>query len=185
MDGLSDDTLSEGVSGSEPSTKWYVVQLKPGGLERAKINLARQGVTTFMPMRKRTIRRATRLIDTVRPLFPGYLFIEMGRDAPPWRSVNGTYGVAKVVSIVPGEPAQVPADFISGLSLMCGQADDYTAAPTSFKTGEQVRIVSGAFANLIARVERTPESERIYVLLELMGRQVRAGIRASDLEYAS
>ena len=37
---------------------WYLAQLKPGGFDRAKLNLSRQQIAHFVPLRPSTSRRA-------------------------------------------------------------------------------------------------------------------------------
>jgi transcriptional antiterminator RfaH len=58
-------------------------------------------------------------------------------------------------------------------------------APTRdmlFEPGEDVRVVVGPFADLVAKVEAAPEKDRIFVLLDMMGRTVRAQLSGADLE---
>jgi transcriptional antiterminator RfaH len=161
---------------------WYIVRLRPGGLSRAQANLARQDVRTFCPERRRTQRRGGRLVTGLRPLFPGYLFIALAPDTrTSWRSINATYGVAKVVCLEPGRPAQVPQDIVAALKAYC---EDDAAPRTAFRPGEDVRIILGPFADMTARIEAVPDRDRIHVLLEMMGRRVRARLRPSDLERA-
>ncbi|MDJ1007881.1 MAG: transcription termination/antitermination NusG family protein [Paracoccaceae bacterium] len=161
---------------------WYALQLRPGGLERAQTNLARQGIGWLMPQRPRTTRRAGRHINVMRPLFPGYLFIERHADSPPWRTINSTYGVAKAVCLEPGRPAEVPRALIAVLKAASTEAGEYIGDPDPFRPGDDVRVTAGPFANFIARVEAVPERDRIYVLLDMMGRDVRTTIRPGDLE---
>ena len=61
---------------------WYLVQLKPGGFERARVNLARQGFASFMPMQEVTRKKLNRFTHETRPLFPGYLFVRVSPDKP-------------------------------------------------------------------------------------------------------
>lgn len=185
MDGGSVGFDADGIAVScAAQNKWFVLQLKPGGLERARTNLVRQGVSSFMPMRQRTARRAGRLMDAMRPLFPGYLFIELGQDAPAWRSINATYGVAKAVCLEPGEPVEVPVWVIVSLKAASSDEGEYIGDPQPFLPGETVRVAAGPFVDVLARVEAVPERDRIFVLLDMMGREVRAGVRAGDLERA-
>lgn len=185
MDGgnVQFDADSVDVSRAVQST-WFVLQLKPGGLDRARTNLARQGVSSFMPMRQRTTRHAGRLTNVTRPLFPGYLFIELGRDAPAWRSINATYGVARAVCREPGKPVEVPVAIISALRVASSDDGEYIRDPEPFLPGETIRVAAGPFADVLARVEAAPERDRIYVLLDMMGREVRAAVRSVDVERA-
>lgn len=160
-----------------------MLQLRPGGLDRAKTNLTRQNVASFMPMRTRTQRRANRLMDVKRPLFPGYLFIEVDPEAVRWRSINSTYGVAKAVSLTDGRPTPVPSELMARIRSLHEQGSDATSFD-HFVVGERVRVVSGPFAEFEAQIEAVPEKDRIYVLLDMMGREVRTEVKAADVELA-
>lgn len=177
MDGGHPDDWGAGTPVTIARGAWYLVRLKPGGLARAEANLARQDILSFCPQRLRTERRRGRLITAVRPLFPGYLFIAPPVTGANWRSVNATYGVANVVCLEPGRPARVPADLVAALL-----ASDASEEPPAFTPGDGVRVVLGPFADLLARVEAVPEKDRIVVLLDMMGRTVRARLSPADLE---
>ncbi|MCU4653749.1 transcriptional activator RfaH [Roseibacterium sp. SDUM158016] len=158
---------------------WYIVRLKPGGLSRAQQNLSRQGIVSFCPHRRRTERRNGRLVTGLKPLFPGYLFICVPSEGANWRSINATYGVAKVVCLEPGRPSRVPTDLVKVL-IDFETAED--GAVEVFSPGEEVRVIVGPFAEIIARVEAAPEKDRVLILLSMMGRAVRTEVRTADLE---
>jgi transcriptional antiterminator RfaH len=160
---------------------WYLARLRPGGLRRARENFARQAVVSFCPMRNRTLREKGRLVTALRPLFPGYLFIQVPPETISWRSINATYGVSQVVCLEPGRPSRVPLGIMSAL-LACDASGEATDDVDLFKPGEDVRVVVGPFADLVAKVEAVPEKDRIFVLLDMMGRTVRAQLSGPDLE---
>lgn len=154
-------------------TSWYLVKLKQGAPDRARTNLERQGIEVFGPERLRTERRRGKLETRSRPLFPGYLFIRSRGSALNWQSVNGTYGVARVVCMEPGRPSVVPDAVIAALR---------EGAAGTPACGDRVRVVVGPFADLVARVEATAERDRILVLLDIMGRRVRARVGGCDVQ---
>jgi transcriptional antiterminator RfaH len=160
---------------------WYLARLKPGGLKRAQENLGRQAVTFYCPMRTRTRRERGRLVTGPKPLFPGYLFIQVPPQTISWRSINATYGVAQVVCLEPGRPSRVPDGIMQAL-LACDATDGGDDQDMIFAPGEDVRVVVGPFADLVAKVEAAPEKDRIFVLLDMMGRTVRAQLSGADLE---
>jgi len=160
---------------------WYLARLKPGGLRRAKDNLARQDVTFYCPMRNRTQREKGRLVTTLRPLFPGYLFIQVPDGTVSWRSINATYGVSQVVCLEPGRPSRVPKGIMAALLASDAEGAEGNSAPL-FAPGEDVRVIVGPFADLVAKVDAVPEKDRIFVLLDMMGRTVRAQLSGTDLE---
>lgn len=172
--------MADGAGGREPRD-WYLAQLKPGGLVRATENLARQGVVSFMPRREVTQRRRGRMERIRRPLFPGYLFVRVPPRTLPWRTVNSTFGVSRLIGFGAAGPAQVPEALMAGLFARVGPGDAFVPAP-DLRTGEEVRIVAGPFAGLLARIESIAEPERIHALLDIMGRSVRAEVTPADLE---
>ena len=158
---------------NEDNEAWYLVQLKPGGFERAVTNLERQGYESFMPMREETRRQAGRWKTKLRPLFPGYLFVKVTYSRQQWRTINSTFGVSRLIALEAGRPTQVPSDLIAALQMGCGD-DAKLQAPVGLEVGEQVRVVAGPFADKIAAIEDLPEKGRIHVLLEIMGRFTKA-----------
>jgi transcriptional antiterminator RfaH len=58
----------------------------------------------------------------------------------------------------------------------CEDAAGYfsVASQPRFVVGEAVRIVAGAFADAIGRFHGMTDDERVVVLLDLLGRQVKA-----------
>lgn len=160
---------------------WYLVQLKPGGLARASLNLGRLGYEVFMPRRSVTRRQGSRLITELRALFPGYLFIQVRADDTRWRVINSTYGVAHLVSLEPGRPSKVPCQIMNELRAACG-SDTSLFTPTAPSVGDAVRVISGPFAGALARIEAVPEGDRVYLLLDMMRREVRAAVSPGDLE---
>lgn len=162
------------------TNKWYVAQIKPNGFVQAVANLRRQGFLTFMPMQKVTVRHARKLRDVLRPVFPGYLFIEFGADRADWRKINSTLGVVRLVGFEKSSPSPVPDDLISGLQARCN--DEQCLRPENdLAVGEKVKMVAGAFAGFIAEIERLNDNERVSVLMDLMGQNMRVELRKEQL----
>ena len=160
---------------------WYLAQLRPGAFERARINLDRQGFACFMPLRARTIRRSGRLQPVRHPLFPGYIFVQIDPGSQGWRKINSTFGVARLVSLEPNRPTPVPPEVMEGLFARC-DADTWHMAPQDLQPGHPARLVQGPFCEMMAVVETVPEKDRVFVLLDLMGRTTRVGVALDDLE---
>ena len=60
-------------------------------------------------------RAPARQLRTVRmPLFPSYVFVRLDLERDRWRSVNGTYGVARLV-MADGRPVPVPKGVVKSL----------------------------------------------------------------------
>lgn len=163
------------------SCKWFLAQLKPNGFNRAVVNLERQEIQTFMPLRQVQVRRANRNSLQTQPLFPGYLFLNVNSASPQWRAINSTYGVSKLVSFGANGPSPLPDQFISGLMARCDEENNLLP-PDDLKIGEKVKIISGPFADFIVTVETIPNQTRIGILFELLNQENRATIDIDQVE---
>jgi transcriptional antiterminator RfaH len=160
--------------------RWYLIQFKPNSHRMAERNLQRQGFETFLPMQKITQRKASRFVSDAKPFFPGYMFVSVNSDLKPWRTINSTMGVSRLVSF-DGKPKPLPLQLISGLMLRCDSAS--TMLPLkSFNEGDYVEILTGPFANFIATVDTIDPKQRIWVLMEFMGQKTRVQTTANQLQ---
>jgi len=150
--------------------RWYAVQCLAHRESAAAAQLGNQNYQVFLP-RRRKIRRHARKTETVLvPFFPGYLFVCLDISRDRWRSVNGTYGVAKLV--MQGEyPAAVPAGVIEALQLSSDELSVVEWRP-EIRPGDAVRVLAGPFSDVIGQLERLDGAGRVRVLLEIMGGQV-------------
>ncbi|MGH1407907.1 MAG: transcription termination/antitermination protein NusG [Rhodomicrobiaceae bacterium] len=164
--------------------KWYLIQLKPNGFDRAVINLDRQGIKTFMPLGMRRIRSGKHYIQKMLPLFSNYLFIFFDPDIVSWRTVNSTYGVSKVVTFGQQTPQALPEQLILGLMTRCDE-ENCLLPPSNLEVGEQVKIISGPFADYIAIIEKIPSETRLGILFDCLGNKKSAQIDVENVERLS
>lgn len=158
---------------------WFLAQFKPNSHKIAERNLHRQNFQTFLPLHEETKRQASRFTTTLRPLFTGYLFVALDASKSGWRAINSTYGITRLVSF--GEyPQQVPLDLISRLMLRCDEGGTLLP-PRILKPGDAVEISGGPFAEFVATVEKVDPDQRVWVLLELMGRTTRVAVQSNAL----
>lgn len=160
-------------------TSWFLAQLKPNSAAIADKNLKRQGFKTFLPQEERTRRRGGKFVASMQPLFPGYIFVAFVAAQGSWRTVNSTYGITKLVSFGK-EPAAVPLDLISQLMLRC-DTQGKLLPPKLLKSGDQVTLTKGPFANFVAEVEAIAPDQRVWVLIDIMGGKTRVALQAEQL----
>lgn len=158
---------------------WFLAQFKPNCHAVAKRNLVRQGFGTFLPLQEETRRLRGKFITQSRPLFPGYLFVSLGRAGGDWRAVNSTIGITRLVCLG-REPTPVPRDLVRQLMHRCDCAGRLLP-PTLFNRGDQVMVAKGPFADIVARIEGKTPDQRIWVLMEIMGAQTRVALPAAQL----
>lgn len=155
--------------------RWFVVHTHANAEQRAVFNLTRQGFSAYMP-RFRKMRRHARKVEMVlAPLFPRYVFVGMDPELARWRSVNGTFGVQYIVCNG-GDPAPVPEGFVEKLMARENSDGAIAALPRPFRRGERVRILDGALADKIGQIEELGDADRVYLLLDILGRKVRVSM---------
>ncbi len=163
---------------------WFVAQLRPNCETIAKRNLERQGFGLFAPYEELVMRRASAYRTVRKPLFPGYLFVSFDPAGAHWRAINSTMGVSRLVSFRTGEPSNVPDALIANLQGRC-DADGKILPPDELAPGEQVRIIQGPFSEFVATVEHLAPQQRIWVLLDVMGKSTRVVLKPGDLARTS
>lgn len=164
-----------------PADNWFVAQLKPQGLRRAEENLARQGIQSFCPKRLEGTISGGKRVSKHRPLFPGYLFVRVDAERPVWTSLNATRGISRMILTDIRNPRPLPEPFMAGLMARCDLAG-VIGSPPELSAGDTIRILSGPFADTVARIETLEDDARIQLLLSLMGREVRTSAAASQVE---
>ena len=163
------------MTDDDPHRPWHIAQLRPNGLSMALRNLERQSVTYFAPTETRTERRGQKFVTRDVPAFPGYVFVQPSPAAGGTRAINGTRGITKLVSLGP-EPAIVPSDLMSALRMRFSPRVE--RPPPAFFPGDHVKILEGPMADFMARVEATAPQDRVYLLINLMGRATRVAVDA-------
>ena len=160
---------------------WFAVQLRPNMRLIAERNLTRQGFASFAPTRLETLRRRGRLKTEARPLFPGYIFVQFDPQTARWQAINATQGVSRLITDGRLNPSPMPADFISDLLARC-DPNGLLQSPEHLGSGDRVRILTGPFAGLVSRIDQMDQQERLHLLIQIMGRQVRATLPTKSVD---
>lgn len=163
---------------------WYVAQTQVHCEAKASHNLIRQGFDIYLP-RYLKRRRHARKVDTVAaPLFPRYLFVNIDMTTQRWRSIQSTFGVSRLV-MNGDEPAAVPNGVLGALRAREDEKGFVKLdRRPAFVPGDRVRILAGAFMDSLGLFEGLGERERVFILLDLLGRKVRVMLDA-DLVTAA
>ena len=151
------------------SKEWFILQFKSNSHHQAAKNLTRQGFETFLPLYDTTSRRTSRFINTSKPLFPGYMFIKFDRTESVWHKINSTYGVSRLITFN-SLLKSIPTSFVDSL-MMRYDLSGKLLPIKKLKKGDQVTVLKGPFANFIATVEKYEADQRIWILMDLMGRK--------------
>ena len=164
--------------------RWYVAYTQPLAERRAVAHLERQGFDAYLPQCRRIRRHARREETVLRPLFPRYVFVALDLDVDRWHAVNGTMGVSRLVCH--GErPTALPEGVVEGLRT--SQLEE-GAVPLSrlvlFDNGARLRVLDGAFVGQTGTYHGMTEAERVVLLFDLIGSQVRVAVPIHAVEAA-
>ena len=166
------------MSEKDITRKWYAVHTKPHKEAVAEQNLRNQSFEVFLPKIERTIRHARKFQTVKRPLFPRYLFVSLDLQHDPWRSVNGTRGVAHLIMM--GERPQVAPDQL--IDMLRGSIEgDVINFASVLKLGAKSRVMSGPFSEFIGELKEIDASGRVLLLLDIMGRKVPLWSHQNDI----
>ena len=161
--------------------QWYAVYTQARMEKWGRSNLWERGFEVYLPLYHKERRHARKTDWVSAPLFPRYLFAAAGPQSRQQRSIISAPGVISLVTF--GERPGL----ISGAVIKAIQAredadghvqlvDQNTLVP-----GEQVRLQSGAMADRVGLFGCRSEGDRVVILLNFLGREVRVKVPASTI----
>ena len=159
--------------------RWYLVHTKPLSEAIAQANLERQGYQVYLPRLARSVLGRHPRRERITPLFPRYLFLRLREGSQPLGPVRSSVGVRGVVRF--GFRYAVVADDV--ICRLQARADALTGLhrltkPAPLVTGAAVRIATGPFDGLEGIFQREDGTERVVVLLKLLGRDTPVRVPA-------
>jgi transcriptional antiterminator RfaH len=166
-----DSVLSLG----SPGARWYAVQAQAGREHIAVKHLERQHFATFCAMRRRVRKIGRHQVSGLSPYFPGYVLVQLDTERQRWRSINGTVGVIRIVSLGRGggdRPAPLPLGFVEQLQKMSGDNGELEFRD-QLVAGDRVRVVGGPFDDLCGTLESAADHERVVILLDLLSQETK------------
>jgi transcriptional antiterminator RfaH len=165
-------------------TRWYVVHTQLHAERKAAEHLARQGFSCYLPRYLKKRRHARRVESVAAPLFPRYLFVAVDMMTQRWRCIQSTVGVLRLVCNG-DSPGPVPDEIIDAIKSRENESGFVRLDERArFRRGDEVRVHDGVFAASLGIVEGVTDSERVMILLDLLGRKVRVSLDA-DLVVAA
>jgi transcriptional antiterminator RfaH len=157
---VMDRATSTSQSGSE---RWYLGHTLPHKERVAQSHLKRQGFKVFLPVIA-SMRHHARKTEPVRiPLFPRYLFIQLDLKRDRWRSINGTVGMAFLLTNK-DEPYPVPLGFVEHMKEFF-DSDGFLLSEAAPASVDEAPEATGQLGELMHR----DGQERVENLLLIIG----------------
>ena len=153
--------------------RWFVVRTHPNGEFKALAHILRQGFDGYLPRYIKRRRHARKTENVQKPLFPGYLFVGMDPERARWRVLNSTVGVSELICHS-GQPAAVPDEVIDDIRRHEDESGYVILGEhAGLQKGDRVRITEGSLSDQVGIFDAPSDQQRVFMLLDLLGRQVR------------
>ena len=190
----SNEVTEETTESSVPSTKkWYIVHTYSGQETRAKKALLERAKTMgFEDQFDEVLVPEETVVEMVggkkrtskRKFFPGYIMVHMDLSDETWHVVKGT---PKITGFV-GNATEPPPITDEEVARMTQRIKEGAAKPKPlihFDEGENVRVISGPFANFQGFVDEVmEEKEKLRVMVQVFGRATPVVLGYSNVEKA-
>jgi transcriptional antiterminator RfaH len=164
--------------------RWYVVQSQPNAEQKAIAHLERQGFVTYLPRYLKRRRHARRVDIVAAPLFPRYLFVTVDLTLQRWRSIFSTVGVSRI--ICNGDVPTAISDKVVEILKAREDGGGFVRLDRrpNYRAGDKIRVLDGVFADCFGLYEGMKDSDRVAILLDLLGRKVRVIVDVESVAAA-
>ncbi|UJF18758.1 transcription/translation regulatory transformer protein RfaH [Vibrio sp. SS-MA-C1-2] len=157
---------------------WYLLYCKRSELQRAIVNLQRQGVETYIPeVRVEKIQRGKKMI-VVEPLFPNYVFVHFDIEILHTTAVRSTRGVVDFVRSGT-HPQNVTEDLITGLKER--SKIEYLKDGSLPSQGEIFILNQAPYIGIEAIYMESDGEKRSFMLINIINQQVKVSIDNKEL----
>ena len=171
------------INNKNQTRSWYLVVTKPQSEFKAQENLLRQGYETYLPLVQTSRRRNGKNIKRTEVFFPRYIFISLDTETDNWSPIRSTFGVAGMVRFG-GMPAQVPKILIDKLKNNEDEFGLQSTEKKELKPGDKVGIIGGPFDGYKVVFQKRKSTERVSVLLDIVGKNTQVTLSVHELEIA-
>ncbi len=194
------DVAIETESRAEPSPfdrpgRWYVVHTYAGYENKVKSNLASRVRSmavedrifeVVIPMEDVIEFKNGRKVVVQKKVFPGYLLVRMDLDDHAWYVVRNTPGVTGFVGSgakpTPLSRREVEDILGTGVTDEGPTAEKKVRPRLEYEVGEQVRVVTGPFADFNGVIsEIDVDRSKLKVLVNIFGRETPVELEFGDV----
>jgi transcription termination/antitermination protein NusG len=158
---------------------WFAVYTNCRHEKRAAQHFQQREIAHYLPLfRSQRQGKNGARVAVDFPLFPGYIFVNITRDARV--RVLQVPGVISIVSGLNGKPASISDGEIEslreGLRHRCARPHPYLA------TGQRVRIRSGPLTGIEGTIVRVKNGLRVVLTLDLIMQCFSVEVQHDELE---
>lgn len=160
---------------------WCAAFTKPHMELWARSTLWERGFEVYLPQYLKLRRHARQTAEVARPLFPRYLFLRQpDGETLNVRAARMAGGVVDLVRMGDRIP-RVPDRLIAEIRSREDAHGHVKLGRRPFNPGDRVRLVAGSMCDQIGLFECREDAQRVIILIDLLGRQVRTRVSADSI----
>ena len=199
-DAETDDSDEEDSVGPEKPTspydmpgEWYVIHSYSGYENKVKANLETRIQSMHMedrifevhiPMEDVVEFKAGKKVTVPKKVFPGYILVRLSLDDDSWYAVRNTPGVTGFVAGNAQKPTPLSRREVE--RFLGVQEEEEKGKPRfkpEWEIGEQVRVVTGPFADFNGNIEEINiDQQKVVVLVNIFGRDTPVELGFEDIQ---
>ena len=149
---------------------WYLIYTKPRHEKKVNTYLSEQGITSFLPLKKRVREQNGRKKIVEEPLFPSYVFIYLNDVVNYYTGIDAggsLYYVKEGKKI-----ACVSDSVINNIRIVSSQDDDVEISNVRFRPGQKTIISEGALTGLSCEIVEVNSKQKLLVRIDLLQRNI-------------
>ncbi|MCL2670062.1 MAG: UpxY family transcription antiterminator [Syntrophaceae bacterium] len=153
---------------------WYAIHTRSRHEDTVQLGLVQKAYRVFLPKMEVWSKRKDRRKKILIPLFPGYLFIELGPLNNEIKlDVLRTFGVVRLLGKSQNaDPTPIPYERIDAIRRIVQSKVDVQQLQYP-KVGDAARIIDGPFKGVEGMVLRTDYERELFVIeIELLQRSL-------------
>jgi transcriptional antiterminator NusG len=172
---------------------WYVIHSYSGYENKVKANLETRIQSMHMedrifevhiPMEDVVEFKGGKKVTVPKKVFPGYILVRMSLDDDSWYAVRNTPGVTGFVAGNAQKPTPLSRREVE---RFLGVQEEEEKGKPRFKpewdVGEQVRVVTGPFADFNGTIEELHiDQQKVVVLVNIFGRDTPVELGFEDIQ---
>ena len=167
--------------------EWFTIRTQPMKEMLAKLHYQRQGYEVWFPRIMRTARHARRIKKLLKPLFPGYLFLNLAPEERNWVSIAGTIGSIGPVRFGDYYPP-VPEWFVQELMKREAEKGFIPMQPfdesLGLKPGDRITVSGENETEIQGIFQALKGEDRALILLDMLKREVPAVVPLASVRAA-
>jgi transcription termination/antitermination protein NusG len=195
-DGVDADETASPVTAASPYDMpgdWYVIHSYSGYENKVKANLETRIQSMHMedrifevhiPMEDVVEFKGGKKVTVPKKVFPGYILVRMTLDDDSWYAVRNTPGVTGFVAGNAQKPTPLSRREVE--RFLGVQEEEEKVKPRfkpEWEVGEQVRVVTGPFADFNGVIEdMNVDQQKIVVLVNIFGRDTPVELGFEDIQ---